>query len=77
MSATEATPAFPDRWGPDFWSVVGADPEWFVNVLAPQLIGTLSVIGRLSDPAEAAERVLSTVEKAVEQKRAKLPRSKR
>lgn len=79
MSGTEATPVSAERFGPDFWHVALADPDWFVGVLAPQLIGAMEVIstGRIGDPDVTALEVLDRVAKAVEQKRAKLPRSKR
>lgn len=69
----------PDRFGPEFWHVALADPEWFVTVIAPQLVGALAVCSRVRtvDPAYIAGDVLERIERTIEQKRAKLPRSKR
>lgn len=91
MSDTAATPASaddlradvrrsdPDRFGPDFWHIALADTEWFTSVIGPQLIGALASCStvRTLDAAYLAGDVLDRVELAVNQKRAKLPRSKR
>jgi hypothetical protein len=79
MSDTEATPGCPDlppfAATVEFWGTALADPEWFVTVVAPQLMGALYALR--SRGADIAADTLDTVGRTMEQKRAKLPRRKR